>query len=142
MDRRKFLKFAGIAGAAELFLGNLHPALAQTWKKLGGVAITSRTRFRQRFAGQKAPTIAAGKNHSISLKPDGLVFGSGYNNDGQLGLNTTADRSTFITAMGISNMVAVACGYFHSIALRSDGFVFGSGNNGTTREGSSSSCRT
>jgi hypothetical protein len=43
MNRRKFLKFAGIAGGARAFFGSLPPALAQTWQKISNPSGSSST---------------------------------------------------------------------------------------------------
>ena len=136
MNRRRFLKFAGLASAVEFFFGKLEPALGQTWQKLGPVAqIASRVRLPQRGIRRSLPTIAAGPSHSIALRSDGLVFATGNNSQGRLGNNTIVNKSTYVQAVGISNAVMVASGGLYSVALRSDGLVFAAGGNGQGRLG-------
>ena len=40
-------------------------------------------------------SIAAGFDHSLALKRDGTVWGTGWNGDGQLGDGTNTGRTTF-----------------------------------------------
>jgi alpha-tubulin suppressor-like RCC1 family protein len=73
--------------------------------------------------------MAGGNQHSLALRSDGLVFACGRNDFGQLGDNTTVNKSTYVQALLISNVVALAAGILHSLALRSDGLIFGCGDN-------------
>jgi hypothetical protein len=54
--------------------------------------------------------ISAGYEHGLSLATDGVVWAWGHNNLGQLGDNTTGDRSSPAPVAGLSNVVAVAGG--------------------------------
>ena len=58
-----------------------------------------------RLAGVVA--IACGGNHSLELKRDGTVWGTGYNGNGELGDGTRTDRTTFAEANGISGQWGV-----------------------------------
>jgi len=108
--------------------------------QLGDNTSTSRRTYIQATGFSNAVAVAGGgSGYSIALRSDGLVFASGRNSYGQLGDNTTTNRSTYIQATGISNAVAVAGGVDHSIALRSDGLVFACGRNGDGRLGDNSS---
>jgi alpha-tubulin suppressor-like RCC1 family protein len=73
--------------------------------------------------------IAAGYSHSLVLKPDGTVWGWGYNADGELGNGTTAAATTPIQVPGLTGVVGVAAGSFHSLALKADGTVWAWGYN-------------
>jgi hypothetical protein len=151
LQRRQLLRFAGVsaafAAAAEFLTPN--KAEAATWQKLGvATVIASKARLPFRN-GKIRNTIASGSSLCIALRSDGLVFACGYNNEGQLGDNTTTSKRTYVQATGISNAVAVAngssrmtyvqatgisnavavAGNNQSIALRSDGLVFGCGSN-------------
>jgi alpha-tubulin suppressor-like RCC1 family protein len=73
-----------------------------------------------------AIAIAAGKVASYALRSDGFVYSYGFNFGGQLGDGTDANRSTYVRALGISNVVAIG----PATALRSDGVLFATGLNG------------
>jgi alpha-tubulin suppressor-like RCC1 family protein len=60
-----------------------------------------------------------------ALRCDGLVFACGDNDDGQLGDNCTVDRSTFVQAVGISQVVALGQGF----VLQAGGHVYAVGYN-------------
>jgi alpha-tubulin suppressor-like RCC1 family protein len=66
-------------------------------------------------AGYQA--IAAGGNHSLALKTNGIVVGWGDNSYGQISVPTLTD------------VTAIAAGYYHSLALRSNGTVVTWGDN-------------
>jgi alpha-tubulin suppressor-like RCC1 family protein/uncharacterized protein YkwD len=61
--------------------------------------------------------IAAGFGHSLVLKRDDSVWAWGMNSyGGQLGDNTTIDRSIPVPVMGLPDIVGIAGGTFHSLA--------------------------
>jgi alpha-tubulin suppressor-like RCC1 family protein len=96
--------------------------------KLGDGTTVSRSTFAQALGISNIVAIAGGGgDHTVALRADGLVFTTGANNLGQLGINSTTSKSTFLQATGISNAVAIAAGTNFTAALRADGFVFGSG---------------
>lgn len=91
--------------------------------------------------------IAAGHIHSLFLKSDGTVWTVGNNGSGQLGDNSTTDRSTVVQVVvsggsALSNITAIAGGAAHSIALKSDGTVWTWGDNtyGELGDGSTTVC--
>ena len=73
--------------------------------------------------------IAAGRNHSLALRSDGILFAWGTNLDGQLGvgvvggLRTVPTQVAGIGSASLDRVIAVSAGAFHSIALRADGTV-------------------
>jgi alpha-tubulin suppressor-like RCC1 family protein len=79
--------------------------------------------------GKRAVRIYAGGEHSMALCSDGTVVSWGYNYNGALGNNSTANSSVPVavaTNSGVSalygkTVVAVATGYYHTLALCSDG---------------------
>ena len=75
--------------------------------------------------------IACGHGHTIILKNDGSVWSCGLNDEGQLGLDDTNNRSTFIkVTTNINNDVKqIACGYKHTFILKNDGSVWSCGYN-------------
>lgn len=71
--------------------------------------------------------IAAGGEHSVFLKADGTVWATGRNNYGQLGNNSTTDRTTLVQVL--SGAAAIATGSSHSLFLKTDGTVWATGRN-------------
>ena len=79
--------------------------------------------------------IATGPYHSLALKNDGTVWAWGYNGNGQLGDNTTNQRSLPVqvkdsTGVGyLTGVTAISAREYHSLAQKDDGIVWGWGNN-------------
>jgi alpha-tubulin suppressor-like RCC1 family protein len=73
--------------------------------------------------------LAGGEYHTIALRKDGSVWAWGYNNDGQIGDNTTTQRASAVNVSTLSGIVAVAAGAYHSLALDSGGHVWAWGLN-------------
>lgn len=98
------------------------------WIRAGVVAslVTSAVAWAQPVAAQ---TIAGGASHTIILKPDGTVWSSGNNDNGQLGSNSQTNSKTPIQVSGLSDVIAVAAGAYHSLALTSGGTVYAWGDN-------------
>ncbi len=104
-NRRGLLKFAGVTSlvaiAENLFV---NPARAQTWLRLTGTATGGsthkRVRLPQRGMRKNSAVISGGSSHTVALRSDGLLFACGYNTTGQLGDNTTTNKSTFVQAIG------------------------------------------
>ena len=68
--------------------------------------------------------------HTALVMNDGTVRVCGRNNEGQLGQNDLANRSTVVTIIGIcSQAVAVSCGKHHTVVLMNDGTVRACGRN-------------
>ncbi|HSQ71315.1 MAG TPA: hypothetical protein VLM87_02745 [Rubrivivax sp.] len=77
-----------------------------------------------------APRVAAGGAHSLARSADGrTVWSWGDNQHGQLGLGSTASRSTPAVIDGLSGVKALAAGDDHSLALMHDGTVWAWGRN-------------
>ncbi len=70
-----------------------------------------------------------GNGHIMALKSDGTVWAWGENYNGQLGDGTQTGRSTPVSVLGLSGVVAVAAGLNYSIAFKADGTVWAWGNN-------------
>ncbi len=81
------------------------------------------------------PTVAAGYNHALAVKPDGSLWSWGYNYYGQLGDGTSGngtDKSTPVQVSGLgagAGVIAVVASYESSLALKSDGSVVAWGRN-------------
>jgi alpha-tubulin suppressor-like RCC1 family protein len=85
-------------------------------------------------------SIYCGPNHTIILKNDNTLWGSGYNHYGQLGLGHTDDQHTFVQILEqdtptkllrrpIDNVKSVSCGDDYTIILKNDNTHWGTGYN-------------
>lgn len=91
--------------------------------------------------------VAAGYWHSVALLADGRVVAWGGNGSGQLGNNSTTDRTYpgYVWGVGgsgyLTGVTAVASGGYHSLAVLSDGRVvsWGSNDRGELGNGASGS---
>ena len=93
------------------------------------------------LAGKTVTAIEAGGRHSLALCSDGTVAAWGYNSEGQLGNNSTADSSVpvAVNRSGVlsgKRVVAIAAGNSHSVALCSDGTLATWGGNTHGQAGS------
>jgi alpha-tubulin suppressor-like RCC1 family protein len=79
--------------------------------------------------------VAAGTNHTVTLKNDGTVWAWGGNSAGQLGDGTVVSKTTPVQATGpggvgtLSGVVAVSAGFHYTAALTSDATVWAWGEN-------------
>lgn len=76
---------------------------------------------------------AAGYGHSLCITSDGILWATGYNNDGQLGDGDTGSISYWRPIA--RNVVAVTAGQYHSLFIKSDGSLWGMGWNGSGQLG-------
>jgi len=94
--------------------------------------------------GKTVVAIAAGEYHSLALCSDGTVASWGYNNNGQLGNNSTINSSipvaviTAGTPLAGKAVTALSAGYLHSLALCSDGTLAAWGHNAYAQLGNNS----
>ncbi|MFA4987322.1 MAG: hypothetical protein WC712_12110 [Candidatus Brocadiia bacterium] len=77
------------------------------------------------------PAVATGREHSVFLMPDGKVYTSGRNVEGQLGLGDNANVGTpvQVSLLDGKGVIAVAAGCNSSYALCLDGSVYAWGSN-------------
>ena len=80
------------------------------------------------LSGKTVAFISVGGTHCLALCSDGTLVAWGRNSEGQLGINSTADRDVPVVvpmagALSGKTVVAVTTGYSHSLALCSDGTV-------------------
>jgi alpha-tubulin suppressor-like RCC1 family protein len=69
-------------------------------------------------------------NRTAAIKTDGTLWTWGRGTEGQLGDNTTINRSTPVTTFaGGTNWKQVAGGYFHTAAIKTDGTLWTWGYN-------------
>jgi alpha-tubulin suppressor-like RCC1 family protein len=82
-------------------------------------------------AGTKVIAVAAGALHSLALSSTGIVFGWGYNLDGELGDGATAnsDVPVKVKLPAGTKVTGIAAGGYDSLALTSTGAVFAWGYN-------------
>jgi hypothetical protein len=74
--------------------------------------------------------VAGGGIHTAAIKTDGTLWTWGNNAYGQLGNNTTTNRSTPVTTFaGGNNWKQVAGGNNHTAAIKTDGTLWTWGNN-------------
>lgn len=66
---------------------------------------------------------------SMSIAQTGAVLGFGNNMYGEIGDNTTTNRTLATAVFHVSGIKAVACGYSHTLALDSEGIVWAWGDN-------------
>jgi alpha-tubulin suppressor-like RCC1 family protein len=78
--------------------------------------------------------VSCGSNHTTAIKTDGTLWGWGYNQQGQLGINNTTESilTPVTTFAGGTNWKQVAGGGSHTAAIKTDGtlWVWGSGDSG------------
>ena len=80
-------------------------------------------------AASAQSTVAGGGSFSLVVKSDGTAWAFGFNNNGQLGDNTLADKTWPQQVPGLSGIQAVAAGELHSMALTTSGSVYVWGDN-------------
>ncbi len=90
-------------------------------------------------SGTTIVDIAAGDLHALALDANGMVWGWGANDAGQLGDDTTVDRSTPKQALDLQNVGGIACTSIGSIALTRDGSIWtwGANDKGQLLDGTS-----
>lgn len=73
--------------------------------------------------------VSMGFQHTAGLKIDGTLWMWGNNTGGQLGDNTTINRSSPVQVLGsATNWNQVSCGKFHTCAIKTDGTLWGWGS--------------
>ncbi|AEC02284.1 fimbrillin family protein [Parasphaerochaeta coccoides] len=74
--------------------------------------------------------VSAGAYHTMILKNNGTLWATGYNEYGQLGDDTTTNRTTpvQVSSMG-SDVAAVSAGNYHTMILKKDGTLWATGYN-------------
>ena len=85
-------------------------------------------------AATVTPKAAAGDGYTIILRPDGSVWASGFNTNGELGIGNNTNQKRFSRCKDsngnyINDAVDVAAGGGHTLVLRSNGTVWAAGSN-------------
>ena len=75
--------------------------------------------------------IACGHRHTMIIKNDGSLWGCGYNNNGELGLNNVSQKDTFtkVTTNVNNDVKFVTCGMNYTFIIKNDGSLWGCGYN-------------
>ena len=91
--------------------------------------------------GTNVVDISAGGYHSLALGSNGTLWAWGWNNTGQLGDGTTANRLVPISVLNLTNGTFISSGYAHSLALSVDGtnWAWGQNNFGQLGDGTTNS---
>jgi alpha-tubulin suppressor-like RCC1 family protein len=135
--------FAGGTNWKQVVGGGYHTAAIKTdgtlwtWGRningqLGDNTIISRSTPVTTFAGgTNWKQVVGGRDYIAAIKTDGTLWTWGRNINGQLGDNTTTDRSTPVTTFaGGTNWKQVTGGGFHTAAIKTDGTLWTWGSNG------------
>jgi alpha-tubulin suppressor-like RCC1 family protein len=93
---------------------------------LGDNTVVNRCTPVTTFAGgNNWKQVSAGNNHTAAVKTDGTLWLWGRGAFGQLGSNTTINRSTPITTfLGGTNWKQVSAGYTNTAAIKTDGTLW------------------
>ena len=105
--------------------------------QLGDNTSTGRSSPIQTVAGgTNWSQVACGLFHSSAIKTDGTLWTWGSNANGELGDNTSTNRSSPVqTVTGGTNWKQIACGYRYTAALKTDGTLWTWGSNANGRLG-------
>jgi alpha-tubulin suppressor-like RCC1 family protein len=80
--------------------------------------------------------VSAGRNHSLGVRQAGTVWAWGSNSFGQLGDDTTVNKSSPVQVVGgFTDWCQVSAGRYHSLGVRTGGTAWGWGSNGQGRLG-------
>ncbi|XP_069745781.1 RCC1 and BTB domain-containing protein 2-like isoform X2 [Narcine bancroftii] len=83
-------------------------------------------------------TIACGQSSSMAVLDNGVVYGWGYNGNGQLGLGSNGNQPTpcRLAALQGIHVCQIVCGYAHALALTDEGLLYSWGSNAYGQLGS------
>jgi alpha-tubulin suppressor-like RCC1 family protein len=123
-----------ITSGSTLVVGNY--TLKAKAFKTGTTASTTTTAAYTISGSVTPPAIAAGKDHSLAIRSDGVAWGWGNNAFGELGIGaSTTDKVLPVVISGLNGGVAIDAGGTHSHSLKDDGTLVGFGDNTNGRIG-------
>ena len=98
---------------------------------LGDNTVTSKSSPVQTVAfGTNWKQVGCGTEHTAAIKSDGTLWICGYNLYGQIGDNSTTNRSSPVqTVSSTYNWKQVNCGAYHTAAIKTDGTLWSWGYN-------------
>ncbi|MCE2892870.1 MAG: T9SS type A sorting domain-containing protein [Flammeovirgaceae bacterium] len=96
-------------------------------RKLGTIAFLFL--FSTTLNAQCWQAVSAGIDHTIAIKPDGTLWGWGFNGAGQLGDGTTIEKSVPVKIGNDSNWKIISAGGNSSLAIKKDGTLWAWGDN-------------
>jgi alpha-tubulin suppressor-like RCC1 family protein len=80
-------------------------------------------------------TAAGYKQFGAAIKTDGTMWAWGRNDNGQLGLGNTTDRSSPVQIGALTTWLTVAAGYTHRAAIKTNGTMWTWGRNNSGQLG-------
>ena len=84
--------------------------------------------FSNKASAEVNASVTGGGYHSVLLKRDGSLWGTGFNGSGQLGYGWGIDTKVFTEAVS-ADVTAIAAGHRHTLFLKSDGSLWAMGKN-------------
>ncbi len=111
--------------------GMLYGAGSNYEGQLGNGSGKNEPKFVQiNIDNKKIVQAACGMSYSMVITEDGILYGAGGNEQGQLGNNSGKDEPKFVQInVDGKKIVQVACGFDYSLAITEDGMLYGAGSN-------------
>ena len=72
--------------------------------------------------------ISAGRNHTVVLGANRVLYSTGSNSNGQLGIGTKDDKLLFTEITKVQDMMSISSGNTYNVAIKYDGNVYGWGD--------------
>lgn len=118
--------------------GTIYGTGRNTNGQLGNGTTTNQLTLTSISTSGKTPSsISCGANYTIVNMTDGTIYGTGYNNDGELGDGTIVDKTSL--TLFINNTTKspsfVACGAYHTMICMTDNSIYGTGYNNSGQLG-------
>ena len=73
--------------------------------------------------------VLAGQYHTIAIKSDNTIWGTGDNSDGRLGDGTTISKNIFTRIGNANDWQAIGIGAYNTIAIKTNGTLWACGKN-------------